>query len=563
MPLHKGKSQKVISENIKEMQASGHPHDQAVAAALHNAHPKGGYADGGLVRMFEKFLSPKDEATVKHDKSEVSAADAIDPVVTSSTDTAKGYEEGGSVLDDLMPAPKGDPMTEDEAKPGIGEISVGIQGVPKDPHIMQAVSEFLQNIYNAPSMQHGIPETGSTLGTATTGLQGIANREAGVDLPPAANAPVTQDMGYAGGGAVGFPHREKSGPVINTTPEHKYDDGGVVTNGTNYLQGAAEQAAVPADLSNASQLGINGAFGTPTLDQDFVNKLNNGTALTPTPKFNPLASHPSSYPTAQPAPSPLTAPGGNAITNYLNQQKADIGKYGPEQQLAVQNQLMQQRQSLGGRLPVALGGLADSIMQGVARAGNPGFAERIQGQQNRLAEEKLGTMEKAGQQNLAQVEAKQRLDAIDATSGLSKAKQQDYTPLLTKLGYKPAQIAKMSASDIENATSLMAQFGGKQIEMMIKQFELGLEAEKVQETGRHNRAEEGAKEEEVQAGANEKILAGSTNPLVPPSHAAKLGAERNLEKIAGINTAPPMYAQNAKGHMISSTDGGRTWTPAQ
>jgi len=37
MPLHPGKSQKVISDNIEEMQASGHPHNQAVAAALHNA----------------------------------------------------------------------------------------------------------------------------------------------------------------------------------------------------------------------------------------------------------------------------------------------------------------------------------------------------------------------------------------------------------------------------------------------------------------------------------------------------------------------------------------------
>lgn len=52
MPLHSGKSQAVISSNIKEMQAAGHPHDQSVAAALSNArrHPlaRGGYAAGGL-----------------------------------------------------------------------------------------------------------------------------------------------------------------------------------------------------------------------------------------------------------------------------------------------------------------------------------------------------------------------------------------------------------------------------------------------------------------------------------------------------------------------------------
>lgn len=37
VPLKHGSSQKTISSNIKEMIDSGHPKDQAVAAALHNA----------------------------------------------------------------------------------------------------------------------------------------------------------------------------------------------------------------------------------------------------------------------------------------------------------------------------------------------------------------------------------------------------------------------------------------------------------------------------------------------------------------------------------------------
>jgi hypothetical protein len=41
MPLKKGTSRKVISRNIEEMVAAGHPRDQAVAAALETARKSG------------------------------------------------------------------------------------------------------------------------------------------------------------------------------------------------------------------------------------------------------------------------------------------------------------------------------------------------------------------------------------------------------------------------------------------------------------------------------------------------------------------------------------------
>ncbi len=41
MPLKKGKSKKVIGENIKEMEASGYPKKQAIAASLTQARKSG------------------------------------------------------------------------------------------------------------------------------------------------------------------------------------------------------------------------------------------------------------------------------------------------------------------------------------------------------------------------------------------------------------------------------------------------------------------------------------------------------------------------------------------
>ncbi len=41
MPLSKGKSKAVISNNIREMVAAGHPQNQAVAAALNTARKSG------------------------------------------------------------------------------------------------------------------------------------------------------------------------------------------------------------------------------------------------------------------------------------------------------------------------------------------------------------------------------------------------------------------------------------------------------------------------------------------------------------------------------------------
>ncbi len=41
MPLKKGKSKKIIGENIREMEDAGHPRNQSIAASLNEARKSG------------------------------------------------------------------------------------------------------------------------------------------------------------------------------------------------------------------------------------------------------------------------------------------------------------------------------------------------------------------------------------------------------------------------------------------------------------------------------------------------------------------------------------------
>jgi hypothetical protein len=43
MPLSKGKSKKIIGKNISEMEKSGHPKKQSIAAALNEARRSGAH----------------------------------------------------------------------------------------------------------------------------------------------------------------------------------------------------------------------------------------------------------------------------------------------------------------------------------------------------------------------------------------------------------------------------------------------------------------------------------------------------------------------------------------
>jgi hypothetical protein len=64
MPLKTGTSKETIGHNIKEMEASGHPKDQAVAAALDTARKSG--ADIAQKHAAENPGDPRPDIPITH-----------------------------------------------------------------------------------------------------------------------------------------------------------------------------------------------------------------------------------------------------------------------------------------------------------------------------------------------------------------------------------------------------------------------------------------------------------------------------------------------------------------
>ena len=447
MPLHPGKSEKVVSKNIQEMQNAGHPHDQAVAAALHTAHPNGGYADGGMVEDVKNYIANLydkaqkgpvvQDSTLKGlgdmlrgDKPEAAMADAIDPMVTGSTDTAAGYADGGVVdereFEDPVPGP-----------------------------------------------------------------------EQGMDF-----------------------HADQSG-YKHITEYDTAADGGVVDD--------------PGDQ----------------------------------PIFDPQ----SGMPPVAPAP---VAPQAPSLPAYIANQKAQIDQYGPEQQQAVTQGILSAQNGVQGRLANAGTGLADALMQGVARAGNPGFQQNLQNRQNSQANMRLEGLKGAREANLQNVEAGSKLDQIDPTSAVSNSKRQAYGPVLQALGYSPERLAKMPASEIDNTLNILQQTHGKeleaawhQVENQMKSKELGLKGQEIAQTGeknieeaRHNAAEEQNKGQEIQAGTLEHAAAEPlTSRLALMVGLNPAGKALQKEAIGSNSVAAPAANSGPYGPTVQR--GGKTyvWSP--
>jgi hypothetical protein len=126
MPLLKGKSQNVISENIREMRKAGHPEDQAIAASMRmagksKADPADGEHDG------DEPKAPKMPKVVKPHRIHIERADS-----------------GGFTATHYPPEPSED-LRQASPKAGNG---VSMPAMPSRPttHVLSTRDEMLQHL---------------------------------------------------------------------------------------------------------------------------------------------------------------------------------------------------------------------------------------------------------------------------------------------------------------------------------------------------------------------------------------------------------------------------------
>lgn len=453
-----------------------------------------------------------------------------------------------------------------------------------DKNIEKALMEFLTK--NHERIMNGDPKMSPTLGDDKQGLQMLANKAGGMPGTPA------------------LPGVPMTPPPANEPPIQAYSDGGIVDS-LRHLLSSDKTEAMTADsidpiIETSSDTPKGYAHGgevecVDPSEREFENPVPGPSqypsmysgkdgrkhvseawtaaegGIAPGPAFDPSAGMP---PVAAPPPqmpmNDMPQP-NSSIQDYIASQKAQIGKYGPEEQMAVSKNLLGAQNGLSGRVANGAATFADALMQGVARAGNPGFAAQLQQRQQNQANTQLEALKSAHGANIENAGANQRLDAQDPMSALSESKRAQNGPILQAMGFDPKTIGKMSAAEMDTTLQILKDFRGKDMEVAVAKMKAaiearrdaesarhnvqteGLEGKKAGEATRHNLADEANKGEEMQTGALEKAAAIPLTSRIANMFGVN-PAQEALEEKAGLHNSGhgiPDLGDTFNGHKVT------------
>lgn len=175
----------------------------------------------------------------------------------------------------------------------------------------------------------------------------------------------------------------------------------------------------------------------------------------PSPVAKPAAVTPSGASGVKTQTSPTNA-GMNeddSLMNYFKEQSGLLDKYGPDKQAAANKAINKAQYSPLGAIDQAVGGFADALMQGVARAGKGDVLSNIQAGWNGLRQNIVGEMKDMNEQEKGAVQAHIAMLDKDPTTGYAKGIQAAASKLIGGKGNEFAGVPPGMLTDImKNAT---------------------------------------------------------------------------------------------------------------
>lgn len=289
----------------------------------------------------------------------------------------------------------------------------------------------------------------------------------------------------------------------------------------------------------------------------------------PMPMMRP-AMPPQMPPSASPAmmPHPGIAPSGApqppmpGMSDLLAQAQGAgsqlYGQYTPEKRNELYAMLAERANGMPNAIGNSLASVGDAIAHGYGHDQTNFLDKTLQGQKD-IRQEAMGAFDTAQKGKLAETGAGMELEKMDPNSKISLVSRQAYAPLMAKLGYGPAALAKMSAANVETVAKVAADLGGKEMENLFHQAQLIVE-------NNYHKAELGVREGEIKNTALKELASHPIGSLIPSA------TNQALKQTAGLTpgatsqgAAPtPMFAKNPEtGHRIMSLDGGKSWKDAK
>lgn len=186
----------------------------------------------------------------------------------------------------------------------------------------------------------------------------------------------------------------------------------------------------------------------------------------------PMAPHPS-----MPVTPPPQMPGFPDILKQAQSAgNAVYGDYTPEKRNELYAALLAKANGTPNAVGSTLASVGDAIARGYGHD-QTNFLDKTIAQDQASRKEGLEAFDTAQKGTMAATSAGMELQKMDPNSAVSKVTREAYAPMLAKLGYSPAAMAKMTGANVESVAKVAADLGGKEMENLFHQAQLIVESQ--------------------------------------------------------------------------------------